>query len=197
LSANFIKKYEAIVKNYGNKFANFDLFFQNYEGLFVFSRLDIVFNVLQKLLDLKIIERGTKFLETGSGDGRVVALASIMNFDTYGIELSNEMKDKSLEHLKELYENKILDSIPNVIQGDFLDNNTYEYLKCKFNEIDVFFNYYTNTEMLISKVENDSKKGSKIVSISLSKRPVKTKMKLIYSNTLPDLNHYLYVYQNL
>ena len=61
--SNLQEKYLSLLNHYGNKAVDFDLFFQNYEGLFVFSRIDIVFTVLSKLLELEIIHEGQTFLE--------------------------------------------------------------------------------------------------------------------------------------
>ena len=189
------EKYKILLEQYGNKFTDFDLFFQSYEGLFVFSRIDIVYNVLNLLLESNIVNTSLKFLETGSGDGRIVALASIIGFPTYGLELSNDMKEKSLEYIEKLKQKDIFVHIPIIKQGDFLKNDSYKKLNCTFQDIDIFFNYYTNTEQLIKKVAEEGKVGSIVISVSLSKRSVKTKMNLIYSTELPDRNHYLFVYK--
>ncbi len=190
-----LEKYQQLLDHYENKYTDFDLFFQNYEGLFVFSRLDIVFNVLKTLLEMNIININQKFIETGSGDGRIVALASIIGFEVYGIELSNDMANISIGHIQKLVEKKILIHTPKIIQGDFLKQETYDKLKCPFQDIDIFFNYYTSTELLVSKVIKRAKIGAILISVSLSKRPVKTNLQIIYSTDLPDLNHYLYVYK--
>ena len=189
------KKYQILLKHYGNKYTDFDLFFQNYEGLFVFSRIDIVFKVLKSLLESNIINTKLKFLETGSGDGRIVALASIIGFPSYGLELSNDMTEKSLEYIKKLKQQNIFIHVPIIKQGDFLKNENYKKLNCTFQDIDIFFNYYTNTEQLIKKVAKEGKIGSIVISVSLSKRSVKTELDLIYSEDLPDRNHYLFVYK--
>lgn len=192
-----LTKYELLIKHYGNKYTNFDLFFQNYEGLFVFSRIDIVFNVLQTLLDMNFISIDSTFVETGSGDGRIVALASILGFKSYGIELSNDMANISIDHLNQLKKENIItkDNSAKIIQGDFLQNETYSKIDHLFNEIDIFFNYYTNTELITSKIEKEAKIGCILVSVSLSKKAVKTSMDVIYSTSLPDRNHHLFVYK--
>ena len=189
------QNYQKLLQHYGNKYTDFDLFFQNYEGLFVFSRLDIVFNVLKTLLKEDIIHTNEKFLETGSGDGRVVALASIMGFQAYGMELSNDMANISLEHLQKLQDQNLVSKETKIVQGDFLKNESYEKLNCTFKDIDIFFNYYTSTELLVLEVANRGKKGCVLISLSLSKRPVKTTLDLVYQSSLPDMNHWLFVYK--
>ena len=189
------QNYQKLLQHYGNKYTDFDLFFQNYEGLFVFSRLDIVFNVLKTLLKEDIIHTNEKFLETGSGDGRVVALASIMGFQAYGMELSNDMANISLEHLQKLQNQDLVSKETKIVQGDFLKNESYEKLNCTFKDIDIFFNYYTSTELLVLEVANRGKKGCVLISLSLSKRPVKTTLDLVYQSSLPDMNHWLFVYK--
>lgn len=195
MTSELIEKYQLLLQHYGNKYVDFDLFFQNYEGLFVFSRLDIVYNVLKLLLEMNIININQKFIETGSGDGRVVAIASIFGFKTYGLELSQDMADISIKHIEKLVENGVVLHKPKIIQGDFLNQESYERLECKFEDLDIFFNYYTNTEMLIKKILKRGKKGTILISVSLSKRPVNSELTLIYSDSLPDLNHYLFVYK--
>ena len=192
-----LTKYDLLLKHYGNKYTNFDLFFQTYEGLFVFSRIDIVYNVLQTLLDMHIISTDSTFVETGSGDGRIVALASIMGFSSFGIEISNDMTDISNGHLNQLKNENIIamNNPAKIVQGDFLKNETYTKIDHKFDEIDIFFNYYTNTELITSKVEKEGKKGCILISVSLSKKAVKTTMEIIHSTSLPDRNHYLFVYK--
>lgn len=191
------EKYKQLLSHYGNKYTDFDLFFQNYEGLFVFSRIDIVFNVLKMLLEMNTINTSQKFVETGSGDGRIVALASIIGFESFGIELSNDMANISQDHISKLIEKKIITRKPKVVQGDFLKKDPYEKLNCLFEDFDIFFNYYTSTEMLISKIEKRAKRGSILISISLSKKPIKRSLELIFSANLPDRNHYLFVYKKL
>lgn len=189
--------YQALLEHFGNKYVDFDLFFQNYEGLFVFSRIDIVFNVLTKLLDEKIIFKNQKFLECGSGDGRIVALASVLGLEAYGLELSNDMNEIAMNHMSKLKEHGILTVLPKVKQGDFLKAESYEKLNCLVTEIDIFFNYYTNTELLAKMVSKQGKEKSIMISVSLSKRPVKSGLNLIISSPLPDRNHYLFVYRKI
>ena len=86
---------------------------------------------------------------------------------------------------------------PIIVQGDFLNSETYKKLNCTFKDIDVFFNYYTNTEMLVSKVYKEGKQGALLISVCLSKRPVKTDLELLITSTLPDQNHYLFVYKKV
>ena len=189
------QNYQKLLQHYGNKYTDFDLFFQNYEGLFVFSRLDIVFNVLKTLLEEDIIHTNEKFLETGSGDGRVVALASIMGFQAFGMELSNDMANISLDHLQKLQDQNLVSKETKIIQGDFLKNESYVKLNCTFKNIDIFFNYYTSTELLVLEVAKRGKKGCVLISVSLSKKPVKTTLDLVYKSSLPDMNHWLFVYK--
>ena len=191
------KNYQLLLAHYGNKYTDFDLFFQNYEGLFVFSRIDIVYNILTKLLKDGYITTDQKILETGSGDGRIVALIAILGFKAFGIEFSNDMKEKSLEHINQLNEIQIFKEKPLIVQGDFLNSESYNKLNCSFQDIDVFFNYYTNTEMLVSKIYKEGKQGTLLISVSLSKKPVKTDLELLISSTLPDRNHYLFVYKKV
>lgn len=187
--------YEKLMKHYGNKYTDFDLFFQNYEGLFVFSRIDIVFNVLTNLLDQKIIQKKQKFLECGSGDGRIVALGSILGFESYGLELSNDMNEIAIKNIEKLREDGVFEILPIVKQGDFLKSESYSKLDCPIANIDIFFNYYTNTELLANIVTKHAKIGAILISVSLSKRPVPCGLELIYNSTLPDRNHYLFVYK--
>lgn len=195
MDSTIIHNYELLLKHYGNKYTNFDLFFQTYEGLFVFSRIDIVSKVLQALLEKEMLAKNSIFLETGSGDGRIVALASILGFLAQGIELSQDMADISINHINQLKEEKILTGYAKIVQGDFLNNETYTKLDYSFNDIDVFFNYYTNTEPLIKKIVKEARVNCILVSISLSKRFVPSSLELIYSSSLPDHNHYLFVYK--
>lgn len=195
MSDNLQETYKSLLEHYGNKYVDFDLFFQNHEGLFVFSRLDIVFNVLTKLLDQQIIFKDQIFLECGSGDGRIVALASIIGMEAYGLELSKDMNEIAEKHMLKLKEEGIITPLPKVKQGDFLKAESYDKINCSVTKIDIFFNYYTNTELLANMVSKLGKRGCIMISISLSKRPVKCDLELIISSPLKDRNHYLFVYK--
>ena len=107
------------------------------------------------------------------------------------------MKNISIKHIKQLESENIFTKNPKIVQGDFLRTEAYQNLDCQFNEIDIFFNYYTNTEMLISKIEQEAKKDCVLVSVSLSKKSVKSQLELIESSALADRNHYLFIYKKI
>ena len=125
----------------------------------------------------------------------IVALASILGLEAYGLELSNDMNEIAINHMVKLKEDGILTTLPKVKQGDFLKATSYEKLNCQVTNIDIFFNYYTNTEHLANMVTKHAKKGSIMVSVSLSKRPVPCELELLISTPLRDRNHYLFVYK--
>jgi len=107
-----------------------------------------------------------KFIDLGSGDGRVVFLAALFGAKAYGIEYDTRLVDisrKAQEGLKDVIEtNKV-----NFIQGDFLKHDLSQY--------DIMYLCAgTNTLLeLIKKVVEEIKPGGVFISLYPDEEEIK------------------------
>ena len=77
--------------------------------------------VFEAFIKIKL-HKFRNFLDLGSGDGRVVLIASLFGVKAVGIEIDDELFTKSLEIQRKL-------NMPNAIfyNNDFYDHNFYGY----------------------------------------------------------------------
>jgi SAM-dependent methyltransferase len=85
-------------------------------GIWGISEADNIFNFFKKIK----LQKYKNFLDLGSGDGKVVLIASLFTNAT-GIEFDKELHDKAFE-IREKLELKC-----NLIQGDFLNYDWSKY----------------------------------------------------------------------
>jgi protein-L-isoaspartate O-methyltransferase len=85
-------------------------------GIWGISAADNVFNFFKKIK----LNKYKNFLDLGSGDGKVVLIASLFTKAT-GIEYDKELHDKAVEIREKL------NLSANLIQGDFLDYDWSKY----------------------------------------------------------------------
>ena len=159
---------QLLIDYYSSLPERFDLFFSVEKGTFVTGSIKHVFDALKLIkTDLHLISEKDIFLDAGSGDGRVCALAALLGMRSFGIEYHEQIVSASIENIDILNEKGLFESnrisIPVLVQGDFLDDNSFEKLGIKFEEISVFFNFVTYHEDLCAKILEQSPKGTKLI----------------------------------
>lgn len=176
--------------------SRFDLFFENPEGAFVFSNLHDLNSVFEQLTNENLISPKHSLLETGSGDGRVLALASYYGLQAYGIELSKQVCKESKESLNELYCCGTIPSEPMVTCGDFRREQTYIQLGKRFSSFDLIFNYNTLTKEITRLLTDQGRVGCLFLHLSLQPNPLVVDG-LVFVKEIPvtTANHYFRVYE--
>lgn len=118
--------------------------------------------VLQELVPIftRHVTPGKRFLDLGSGDGRVVFLASLLGADAYGIEYEKQLVEASLKARSALSE--LVDpGRAHFVQGDFFESPWSEY--------DVIF-YFNRSSFepgrFYQKLTLETKPGAKVIVAS-------------------------------
>ena len=191
-----------LINFYSSLGEQFDLFYTVEKGTFVTGSIKHIYNALDQLKNyFNIISETDTFLDAGSGDGRICALASLMGLHSYGIEYHELIAKASIENIDQLETKGIIKDQKNkpiIVTGDFLEENSYERLGIKFEDISLFYNFVTYHENLTEKIVNQSPQGTKFIlhspcPISFSPKG----MKLVKELPLPGIYHVLYVYQKI
>ena len=118
---------------------------------YIFSCLMDLGDLFEKLISNGIIKEGQSFVDLGSGDGRVVALANLLGFNASGIELNDQLYKHSIKLLSSLKEKKIIGNF-SIQKADFTQVEL---------EYDIVFNFLTLPD------EIKVKKGSLLLLYSL------------------------------
>jgi SAM-dependent methyltransferase len=176
----------------------FDLAFAPEAGTYYPASIKSLNQVFNELRKNSIIFPNQMFLDAGSGDGRVVALASIFGFDSYGIELNKQIYDSSVNNIKKLYEKKIITHKPQLICGDILNSSTYESLDKKFSEFQIIFNFNTLPYELTTKIVQESKASTIFIFNSIQEiLKVDEDLELVKKYDLEDINQLIHVYRKI
>ena len=131
-------------------------------GNFVPAHIMDVGLAFQKLIDLKIVEEGQFFLDTGSGDGRIIAVAAAFGFKAFGVEINEELLRYSEKIINKLESEEVIPKgMTTSSKGDFFNADAYQ--KTKFSEFKVIFNYVTEAEMLVEKISKESPTGTILI----------------------------------
>lgn len=104
------------------------------------------------------IHPGWRFLDAGSGDGRVLILASaVLGLKAYGVEYDERLWRRSLKNIAALsfFYPDVVD-LPQVWCGDFCDEDTFSRNGTAFKAFDVIFNYANDHHRLAAKVAEDA-----------------------------------------
>ena len=195
------EKLKQLMDYYASIPERFDLFFSVEKGTFVTGSVKHVYNALLTLLkEDKLLSEKSTFLDAGSGDGRVCAIANLLGLNSYGIEYNQTIAESSIEHIQQLQNKHILSNthriIPKIVQGDFLDESSYKKLGLLFQEINIFFNFVTYHEDLTKKIQALSPKGT--IFILHSPCPVKFSpegFQLLKEIPLTSIYHVIYIYK--
>jgi hypothetical protein len=129
-------------------------------GLFVPSPLERVSRGIDIALEKQWMPPHAQFLDAGSGDGRIVALALVKGFDAYGIEY-----DERLVHLSKKRFLNMPSSLPTlnpqrIFQGDFRDTAQFDSYGTPFSSFEIIFNYYNSHRHLEEVMLTYSPKGT-------------------------------------
>lgn len=192
---------QELITYYSSLEERFDLFFSVEKGTFVTGSIKHVYNALKQIKDeFKIFSENELFMDAGSGDGRVCALASLMNLKSFGIEYNDQITADSLENIKLLKQKGLFKQAtvepPKIVQGDLLDDSSYEKLGITFEEVDVFFNFVTYHQELSEQIIQRSPSGTRLILHS----PCPTSfapegLELLCEIPLTGIYHVIYVFQ--
>ncbi|MFX0065870.1 MAG: hypothetical protein ACFFC7_27165, partial [Candidatus Hermodarchaeota archaeon] len=82
----------------------FDLFFSTSKGVFVSSPISPIHQALVQLMSSSspLIKKNDTFLDAGSGDGRIVAIAAMLQLRAFGIEYNELTYNASLYNIDKL-----------------------------------------------------------------------------------------------
>ena len=130
-------------------------------GQFVPSPILDVHFALEYLLEAEAFEPSGLFLDAGSGDGRVVALTSLVHsISTVGVEYDSELVGQSRQHLESLERLGLRGASEVILHGDFGHDDTYLQAGLRFEDFATVFNYISNQSAVASKVAQQSPPGT-------------------------------------
>lgn len=102
---------------------------------------------LNELLNKKLISKGL-FLDAGCGDGRVIAITTMLGIPSIGVEYDHKLASIASEKIKKLGLNAIIK------QGNFVNDEIYNCVG-GFNKIKTVFNYFSGLELIAEKLTKD------------------------------------------
>ncbi|MFX1255614.1 MAG: class I SAM-dependent methyltransferase [Promethearchaeota archaeon] len=151
----------------------FDLFFSTNKGVFVGSPISPVHQALVQLMDSSspLIQKNDTFLDAGSGDGRIVAIAAMLQLKAFGIEYNELTYNASLYNIDKLSQLGLFDQKPTIALGDFLETSPYDSLAVPFDSFDVIYSFETSTHTLAQKIIRESKKNTVFLYLSVNRQP--------------------------
>ena len=133
-------------------------------GQFLPSPLFQLKIAIEYLISEKLFDPRLQMLDAGSGDGRVVALASFVHqIPTTGIEYDDDLVRLSKNHLSHFDNMGLNGKSASIIRGDFLDDSTYTTNNIRFEEFPTIFNYINNERDIAHKIFVQSPPGTKFV----------------------------------
>ncbi|MDP6102116.1 MAG: hypothetical protein QF579_02240 [Dehalococcoidia bacterium] len=133
-------------------------------GQFAPSPILEVYAALEYLLESGAIETSGLFLDAGSGDGRVVALAALVHgLPTVGVEYDDELVGQSRHHFESLRSLGLRGASKVILQGDFGDDDTYAKTGLRFEDFATVFNYINNHAAIALKIAHQSPPGTKFL----------------------------------
>ena len=193
-----LKNLQILLDYYSSIGERFDLFHSVEKGTFVTGSIKHVAEALTSIInDLNLQVENKTFLDAGSGDGRVCAIASLLGLKSYGIEYNDLITADSQENIaKLLAQGLFTDSKPVIVQGDIFDDESYKKLGLEFKDINIIFNFVTYHEDLVEKIATESASGTVFILHSpcpISFRP--TKLEFISEIPLVGIYQVMYVYK--
>jgi len=133
-------------------------------GQFVPSPLLHVHMALTYLVENGLINASGLLLDAGSGDGRIVALASFAHgIPTVGVEYDAELVESSIRHIKALRGLGIHGPSESMLLGDFTDPAIYKQSGIVFENFSTIFNYINNESSIAAKIAEESPSGTKFI----------------------------------
>ena len=133
-------------------------------GEFVPSPLRQVHRAFDYLLANGAIDGSGLFLDAGSGDARVVALAALVHgIPSVGVEYDEDLLERSALHIRDLQHLLTGGAPMTILPGDFTDDETYIRAGTSFSDFKTVFNFINNTTSLAAKVSRQSPPGTKLL----------------------------------
>ena len=116
------------------------------------------------LIETAAFDPSLPFLDAGSGDGRVVALTSLVHgIPSVGVEYDEALVDFSRQNIQSLRESGLQGASDLIIPGDFTEDETYRRAGLKFEDFATVFNYINNEGDIAEKVAVSSPPGAKLL----------------------------------
>lgn len=170
-------------------------------GDFLISDLDRIFAGFQHLREQGTIDPTKPFLDAGSGDGRILALASLFGMKCFGIEYDARLAAQTKGHLANLREQGVLDEdrMPVVVQGDFGKTETYKALGKGLSAFGFVYHYVSNEKLIAKMISRYAKPGMYFLLYtgSSAQRTFDTlqhKKKIRFTKGTPETTMFLHVY---
>ncbi|MBF0278954.1 MAG: hypothetical protein HQM13_14225 [SAR324 cluster bacterium] len=135
------------------------LFSQNQSSKLVFSQSE--FNDIEKGFD-EALSRGyfagkKRFCDAGCGIGMVTVMSNILfHLESYGVEIQEKLYLRAAQTVRDLKD--LFDYPIEIMQGDFGLSESYTAIR--FDQIDIWFNYYNNFDPLVRKIRRESSPGT-------------------------------------
>lgn len=154
--------FEGIVAYYGT---HAELAYREGVGVFRPTNLYHFREILLAALQKKIFRPDLPFFDAGFGDGRVLAVASLIFPRALGLEADEELAEQGLAHLDRLADLDLLDRQKiRAIHGNFLNAQDFERrLRIDPSDIFQFFNYYDHAYDLLELLAQAAKPHAKLL----------------------------------
>ena len=158
--------------------------------------LSTVFN---DLYSKGFIKPDQYFLDAGSGDGRVVALAGLYDLRSFGIEFNEGLYEYSFDKIQDLIDIFSFHVRPEVIHGDFLESQTLKNNNLFFSDFDIIYNFATSPYEILSLIEKESNPGTIYIFQSIDQilRPDHVRFKTIQHYSLKESYQRVSVFQKI
>lgn len=125
------------------------------------SPLDSLGHGIEQLVQRGVIDATKPFLDAGSGDGRVVALASLFGLRSVGVDYNDIFCDIAKRNIEILIEKGALNgNVPTIIGGNFESDGTYERHGMRFKDFGTVYNFQTKEELIAEKIARQSSPGT-------------------------------------
>lgn len=188
-----LKPIDRVKKYYSDLEPRMDLFYAAEKGPFLGGHIPKIYGILEELVDDGVLSPDKTFLDAGSGDGRIVAIAAVLGLRAFGIEWSEPIYEASKEDLEMLSEENIFPKTPTVVKGDFFDFAIYKELGIEFEEINVFYSYETFTKELGKLIVDHSPPKTVLLHHSQNNDPI-TVEGLSHIKTVPVINLFQFLH---
>lgn len=141
-------------------------------GMFMPAKLVDISQIIERLIEDGTLDLSKPFLDAGSGDGRIMALAALYGFpQVFGVEYDPELVNRTENNIRDLRCLSIINGIPIVAaRGDFREDGTYARAGIRFEDIGTFFNYINNQEVIAAKIAELSPPGTRFVLYGVAGR---------------------------
>ena len=136
------------------------------KGYFSPSEIPEVYSALSRIIEM--LDMSKVFLDAGSGDGRIVALAAIMGFEVIGIEYDAALVAGSRKHISDLQAMGIVTTRATIQQGDFTNSEIYLKAGIRFNEIGTVYAFLSNPLVTVEMIDKNSSPGTKLLLLAVA-----------------------------